>query len=277
VTKDKSSFLPVLLLTWIFLAGTGGSGLGPGARLMADAQEEVAVWVELEVTSLYENQFKAGDPPVTVRLTNEVSFTRSDVWTIARLKGAREMYHIFPGRVRGQRMPDVNNLSVRQSHPCQDGQGLLIGRETRQLSARVHPASGWIRVEGAGAGKVRLHLLPTTIDNVEHIDCPKQNCQNGPFGGDRPFLGWGRIGENPSATTTDENGYETVYGFDIAVMEWSTLKGIAENSELPLAFPINVEDVQQKDYEDPPGYPARETVTYQVRGSISPAPKSGSH
>lgn len=273
MTKDKDSFLPVLVLTWIFLAGIGGSGLGPRAGLMADVQEEVTVWVDFEVTSLYEHQFKAGDPPVTVRLTNEVNFSRSDLLTIARLKGPGQMYRASPSHA--MRFPEVKNLSVRQSHPCQDDQGLLIGREARQLSARVHPASGWIRVEAAGGGKVRLHLLPTIIDNVEHIDCPKENCQNGPFGGDRPFLGWGRIGENPSATTTDENGYETVYGFDIAVIDWSTLKGLAESSELPLAFPIGVDDVYQNDSQDHLGQPERESVTYQVRGTIGPAPKSG--
>jgi len=232
----------------------------------AESQDEVVVWVQLDITHIYENQLKLGYPPTTGNFVTEVSFTRYGFYTITRYGDGEFM--ALPGMGSPVKMPETLNLSIQQSHPCQDGQSLVIGHASKGLTGRVHPASGWIQANAAGKNRLTLHLLPTEITDVDHFECTTQYCNNGfGFG-----YGMGTIGWDRDATREDEYGYEEEFGYDLIELDFQLLKDIAEGGELTLAIPISIQDMYQYDYEDPPGYAAKELVTYRVNGVISRVP-----
>lgn len=233
----------------------------------AESQDEVIVWVQLDVTHIYENQFKLGDPPVTGNFVTEVSFTRYGFYTITRHGDGEFM--ALPGMGSSVKMPETLNLGIQQSHPCQDGQSLVIGHASKALNGRVHPASGWIEAKASGKNRLRLHLLPTEITDVDHFECTTQYCNNG-FGFS---YGMGNIGwDREASEEEDEYGYVENFGYDLIELDFQLLKDIAEGGELTLAIPISIHEVYQHDYEDPPGYAAREMITYRVNGVISKVP-----
>ena len=232
-------------------------------------QDKVEVWVELDVSNLNEHRFTAGYPPRTVRSTTDISFRRAGVWTFARLKPKfGGGYRAFPGRLPKTEFPSVSNVAVTASHPCQDGEGQVIGRETVHPTAKVHPALGGIQLFAAPGGRVRIHLMPSQID-VDHVECSHENCNAG-FAS-----GWITLGENPETTVEDEDGYEEVGGYDLGEYDWDSLKALAKGGELELTLPLAAEGVQREDYEDPPGYAASNVETYHVKGWIRPLAQDG--
>jgi len=230
-------------------------------------QDKVEVWVELNVSYMKEERFKAGDPPATVRSTFEISFRKAGVWTFVLMKekfGGR--YQAFPGILPKTEWPSVSNVAVSASHPCQDGEGSLIGQETVHPPTEVNPALGEIKLIALPGGKMRINLMPSHID-VEYVECPNPKCNAG-------FPeGWITIGENPATTVEDEHGSEIPGGYELGVFDWNSLKAVAKGGELELTLPLAADDVQREDYEDPPGYPASTVETYSVKGWIGPVKK----
>lgn len=243
------------------------SGSSAGQSLDDMIQDKVEVWVELDISNLNEHRFTAGYPPQTVRSTTDISFRRAGVWTLARLKPKfGGGYRAFPGRLPKTEFPSVSKVAVTASHPCQDGEGSVIGRETVHPSAKVHSALGGIELKAVPGGRVRIHLMPSQID-VDQVQCSRQDCNSG-FAG-----GWITIGENPETTVEDEDGYEEIDGHDLGVFDWESLKAVAKGGELELTLPLSAEGVQREDYEDPPGYAASNVETYRVKGWIGPITK----
>ncbi len=236
-------------------------------------QDEAIVWVNLDISNLHEEIIVAGDPPVKASITTDINFTIYGFYTLTR-QGGGTGYLAMPGRGTSRRMPQVMGLSIRQSHPCQDDQALIIGRETRTLtSGRVRP--GWIRVEDAGGGRIRLQLTPSDIEDVETVECSRQGCYN-LFGVPSHIRGLGRIGEDPEASIEDEHGYVEDFGYDLIELDWNTLKEISKGGELPLTIPIEIEKSFSQDHTDTwqvGGDPVQEIITYRVRGWIGAQPE----
>jgi hypothetical protein len=231
----------------------------------ASQDDEVTVWVQLDISEITESRYKIGDQPITGVFTDEIHFTRYGFYTFSRSRSVQ--FQAMPGMASSVKMPETLNLTIQSTHPCVDSQGLVIGgNASRFLNGRVHPASGWIKAMPAGGSRMVLHLLPTEILDVDVLECDTQDCQNG-FG-----FSYTTIGEDPNATEEDEYGYEIVYGYDLTEVDFNTLKEIAKGGEIPLTIPITIQDINVKDFEDPPGYPASITVTYRVNGWIGPVP-----
>ncbi|MFW6140219.1 MAG: hypothetical protein ACOC5S_02565 [Acidobacteriota bacterium] len=248
-----------------FIQPAGGSPLP-----QADGQDEATAWVQLEITNLHEEVIISGDPPVKESINTEINFIIYGFYTFVRhQEGKGFRYQAIMGRSSAPRMPQVTGLSVRQSHPCQDDQALIIGRETRSLSGGwVRP--GWIEVEDAGGGRVRLHLTPSQLVDVETIECPREGCYN-LFSVPSYRIGLGRIGENPEVAKGDS---EEIVGYDLLEMDWKTLKKILEGGELTLTIPIDIEKVYQEDYKPKvAGDTVQETIIYRVKGWIGPPPE----
>ncbi len=235
----------------------------PAADPAGMALEQLELWIELEISYLKENTFQAGYPSQTVRSNLEISFRRAGAWTFARLKPAHGGgWRAFPGRPGRPEFPVVDKLAVTAGHPCQDGEGMLIGRRQVHPGARVHPALGEIWLESAPGGRVRVVLMPSQVD-VDHLECPREYCNAGFFGGSL------KIGENPAASREDRHGYQHVGGYELGVFAWDSFKALAGGGELPLALPLEAADELTENYQDPPGFPAAMTSTYRVRGTIS--------
>ena len=261
------SALCVAAVSVVFVSASNGSSAGQSLDDMI--QDKVEVWVELNIFNLNEHSFVAGYPSQTVRSTTDISFRRAGAWTFARLKPKfGGGYRAFPGRLPKTEFPSVSNVAVTASHPCQDGEGQVIGRETVHPSAKVHPALGGIQLFAAPGGRVRIHLMPSQID-VDHVECSRQYCNAG-FAS-----GWITIGENPETAVEDEDGYEEVGGYDLGEYDWDSLKALAKGGELELTLPLAAEGVQREDYEDPPGYAASNVETYRVKGWIGPLAQDG--
>jgi len=236
----------------------------------AMALEQVELQVDLEISFMKENTFQAGYPSQTVRSNLEISFTRSGAWTFARLKPAYGGgWRAFPGRSGRPEFPAVDRLAVSAGHPCQDGEGMLIGRQTVHPGARVHPALGEIKLEAAPGGRVRIVLMPSQVE-IDYLECPREYCNAGFFGGSL------KIGENPATTVEDRHGHQEVGGYELAVFDWASLKALAQGGEFPLALPLEAEDELTEAYQDPPGHPASITRIYRVRGTIGPLDKADS-
>ena len=143
------------------------------------SQEQVVIWVQLDVSATHESYRIAGDPGTRVNSTTEISFKRYGFYTINRMKDRNNNhYFVIPGRENSGRMPEVMNLSVVMTHPCVDGEGSLIGKETRNIPAQIEPPSGTIAILPLDNDQIKLHLYPTVID-AEMLECTKPNCQNG--------------------------------------------------------------------------------------------------
>ena len=225
-------------------------------------EEQVVLKVDLYVSNHLENHFKAGDPPVSAWNSLEISFQESGVWTFARVKEQfGGGYYAFPGVLPDYQDPVTSNLHISAIHTCRDQQGFILGRETRKLYGKILPGSGGFDLSCEGYGKVAINLMPTRID-IDVVECDIEHC----------IEGFSRssvtIGENPEKTIEDEHGYQIVRGFDIAVVDWETLKAVAEGGEFPLSIPFDIDQEQRHEYEDPPGYPAHSIETYKVSGGI---------
>lgn len=236
--------LPILLILLISLDNFGN--------------DELTLWIQLEINNLHEKQFKLEPGPQTVRRTTEISFIRYGFYTFKRTGSEPDyIFTISPGKTGAQ----GDDLSIRQTHPCQDGQSLLIGRETRGLSGRIHPASGGLMAESIGGNRMKLYLMPSRIVDVDTTVCGVNDCGN-LFG---LMHGENIIGRDLEAS---EEG-ELDLGYVLTELDWNTLESIYEGGELTLAIPVEIEKTYTDEYEDPPGYSAIETVVYKVKGSIS--------
>ena len=231
-------------------------------------KDDAVFWMQLDVTATHEHYYKAGDPETTVNYATDISFTLSGYYTITRIKvGSKVNYMALPGMGASGRPLTVTGLSVIQSHPCQDGQSLLIGRETRSIPANIHTGAIGLSAEPAGGDKVRIRLSPIEVE-VEPLSCNNPDCHNG-FGfeyGDN-IVGWDR-----EATEVDEDGYEADLGYVLTEMAFKTLQEVGAGvGELALAIPISIERVWSDEQDTPTG-PERRVFYVNVNGSFAAVP-----
>ncbi len=230
------------------------------------AQDEAVVWVQLKVTNVHERHFLAGEPPAKVGYNTETSFTIYGFYTFNQLNvGTTIHYMAYPGMGSSGRMPQVMDLSIIQSHPCQDGQSLVIDKKTAAIPAEIRP--GWIRAITAGNGRIKLQLEPSEID-AEMLECSNPDCVNG-FGFE---YGENIIGCDRAASVEDDDGYEEYFGYDLIELEYKLLKEIAAGSgEVLLTIPVSIEKVYNYE-EDTPTGPESGIITYRVDGWIGAPP-----
>jgi hypothetical protein len=233
------------------------------------SQDQVVVWMHLDMSATHENYWIAGNPSTTVNSVAEISFKRYGFYTITRIQvGNNIQYMAVPGRNMSGRMPQVTDISVIMSHPCVDGEGSLIGRETRNIPARIEPSSGTLVVSPAANNRLTIHLTPTVID-AEMLECTNPNCQNG-FGFE---YGENVVGEDRDSSIEDEYGSELVLGYDLLETDFKLLKEIAEGKgDIPLTIPVSIEKVW-RDEQDTPTGPESRIFTYRVNGWIGGTPR----
>ncbi len=157
----------LLLITLIIFSTTAAS------------QDQAVVWIQLNVTALHEEYFIAGDPSTRVNYSTDIGFTHYGFYTFSRFStGTGYQYMAFPGRGTSGRVPQIMDLSVVQSHPCMDGQSLLIGKETRKIPAGIRPGTIGLVVKTVGSERIAIQLSPVEID-AEMLECSNPNCMNG--------------------------------------------------------------------------------------------------
>lgn len=253
--KNKiHSFIPSLLfVSSLFCHVIAGKG-----------QEKAELWVRLDVSATHETYWLAGDPSTRVNTTSEIAFTHFGFYTFNRFI-VDENYHymVTPGRDASGLTPQTESLSVIQSHPCQDGQSLIIGRETRKIPSRIFPGSIGMKAMAAENGKVKLQFVPVEID-AEMLDCTNPDCVNG-FGFE---YGENIIGQNYTLQEEDEDGYMDVLGYDLITVDFKLLQELATNNkELSLTIPVSINHVYN-DEEDTPTGPENKILTFRVTGWI---------
>ena len=231
------------------------------------AQDKTEVWVHLDVESLYEQHFLAGDPPTRVNVSSNVSFTQSGSYTINRIKTGRDYIYMavqdFGASGPRERVP---NLRVIQSHPCMDGQSLLIGRAEKEIPAQIYKARVTLDIKPSGQDKVRIRFFPVELD-LEGLDCSNPQCLSG-FG----FTGVYDIGEDPESVVEDEHGYEEIYGYELMEIDFQLLQDIgAGGGEIPLTIPISVYKTYSEVHETPTG-PMEDVYNFRVTGWIGTPP-----
>lgn len=227
----------------------------------ASQDDEVTVYIQLDISSLHEEKYNE-----TGNFVTDISLTRYGFYTFTRLNNGS--FQAVPGMSSSVKMPETLNLAIQQTHPCQDGQSLVIGTASRALNGRVHQASGWIKANSAGGNRMVLHLLPTEIVDYDTLECTNHDCNNG-----FSLYRLNTIGEDRDAYEEDEDGYQIVYGYDLTEIDFDTLREIAKGGELPLTIPISIHKTYRLDYPNPsPGDIAQELVTFRVNGFISQVP-----
>lgn len=161
----------------------------------------------------------------------------------------------------------VSDLSVIQSHPCQDGQSLVIGKKTRNIPASIHTGAIGLSADHAGGDKVQIRLSPIEIE-AEMLSCTNPDCVNG-FGFEygENIVGWDR-----EATQMDEYGYEADFGYVLTEIEFKTLREVGAGvGEVELAIPISIERVWSEE-EDTPTGPERSVFCFQLEGFFAALP-----
>lgn len=249
---------------------------GPGAVAADDvtledmAQDILAVEIQLNVNYQVQHRYPAGDPPTTARDVTEISFRSSGVYTLIRLKdrfGGR--YMAVPGFLTNPQFPQVTGISVYETHTCLSNEGFIIGRASKDLSAsaEVHPASGDLLLLCEGEcpdDRVRINLGYWEM-RTDHVPCTTQpHCWD-----ERTFHFAGNIGEDREAWVETEEGHLEYPGLQLAVLDWSLIKSVAEGGELPLLIPLAVTHVQHTADEGAPREGTLELLS--VTGVIAPA------
>ncbi len=231
------------------------------------SQEKVRVWVHFDVETLYEEHFLAGDPPTRVNVSSDVRFTHSGSYTINRIDTGRGYHYVTiqDFDASGPRAL-VPNLKVIQSHPCQDGQSLLIGKANKEIPAKLYKAMVSLGIKQSGQDRVRIQFWPVEID-LESMDCSNSQCVNG-FG----FGGGYDIGEDPGSAVEDEHGYEEVSGYEMLEVDFQLLRDIgAGGGEIPLTIPISVNKTHNEVHETSTG-PVEHVYNFRVTGWIGTPP-----
>ncbi len=235
----------------------------------AISQDKAEVWVHLNVEALYEEHFLAGDPPTRVNTSSDITFTHSGLYTINRINLGRSSQYMAVQNL-GESGPRtlIPTLKVIQTHPCQDGQSLLIGRAEKEIPAELYKASVALGVVPAGQDRVSIQFWPVEID-LEASDCSHSQCVNG-FG----FYGIYDIGEDPGSVVEDEDGYEEISGYELVEVDFQLLRNLGSgNDEIPLTIPVSINKTHNEIHETPTG-PVELVYTFRVTGWIG-APKAG--
>jgi len=228
-------------------------------------KDDAVFWVQLDVTALHEHHYRAGDPEITVHYATDISFTLYGYYTVTRMKvGPAVQYMALPGKDASGRGLQAINLGVIQSHPCQDGQSLLIGRETRNIPVNIASGDGGLTAEAATRDKVRLRFAPVEIW-YEPLDCTNPDCVSGfTFEYGDNVVGWDR-----EATQVDEYGYESDFGYVLTEVDFKTLKEVGAGVGDPaLTIPISI-DRSWSAQEDTPTGPELKVYTFRVNGFIT--------
>lgn len=235
-----------------------------------DSDENSAVfWVQLDITATHEHYFNAGDPETTVNFATDIDFTLTGFYTINRVKvGPLTHYLALPGKGASGRPLTVTGLSVIQSHPCQDNQSLLIGRETRNIPASIHAGAIGLSAEPVGRDKVQIRISPIEVE-TETLSCTNPDCMNGfRLGYGDNVVGWDR-----EATRVDEHGYETDFGYILTEIDFKTLQEVGVGvGDPPLTIPISVQKVWSVESETPTG-PERMVYYFNLTGHFGAVPE----
>jgi len=202
--------------------------------ISATSQDKAEVRIHLNVEAIFEEHFLAGDPPKRVNTTSDISFTHSELYTISRIKtGGNSQYMAVRNLDSSGPRDLVPNLKVIQTHPCQDGQSLLIGQ-----------------------------FWPVEID-LEASDCSNSQCVNG-FG----FNGIYEIGADPESSMEDEDGYEEISGYELLEVDFQLLRNLGTGSgDIPLTIPISIDKAHNEIHETPTG-PVELVYNFRVTGWI---------
>ena len=237
----------------------------------ATSQDKVEVWVHLNVEALYQEYFLAGDPPTRVNVSSDISFTHSGLYTINRMKmGGDSHYMVAQNPDASGPRALVPNLKVIQSHPCMDGQSLLIGRAEKEIPAELYKRKVSLGAKAAGEDRVCIRFWPIELD-LDGSDCSNSQCLSG-FG----YTGnWNyEIGEDPGSAEEDEHGYEEVLGYELLEVKFQLLQDLGTGgSEIPLTIPISINKTQSEVHETPTG-PVEHVYNFRVTGWIG-APTAG--
>lgn len=230
------------------------------------AEDIVTVEVHLNVSYHADTRTLVGDPPARVPGSTQISFSRTGVYTMIKFKEGLGMdYMMVPGMVGGTEvgLTEAHGIRIRQSHTCVDDQPFAIGRQSADLSssAEVHPASGGLTLTPAEgqADRVRIGLHSWKI-STDYVDCPTPpQCFNYHFAFN------GEIGDHEDAWVETPEGHLQGRGIELAVVDWSLIKSLAEGGELALVIPISAMLSEQED----DGH-AITTELYTVSGVIAP-------
>lgn len=264
--------LPAILALSAALAAHPGAGGAAGDDLTLDemAQDIVAVEVHLNVNYQVQYRYLAGDPPTMARASTQISVRSSGVYTLIRLKERfGGLYMAVPGLPAAPQFPQVSGISVYETHTCLSNEGFIIGRASKDLSgsAEVHPASGGLllRCEGeCPSDRVRISVDSWKM-HTDHVPCTTlPHCWDGVT-----FFFDGDVAEDKEAWFETEEGHLEYPGLQLAVLEWSLIKSVAEGGELPLVIPLTATVVQQTPGEGAPGEGTIEL--FSVTGVMMPA------
>jgi hypothetical protein len=237
--------------------------------LSATSQDKAEVWVHLNVEALYEEYFQAGDPATRVNTSSDISFSHSALYTINRIRlGSNYQYMVVQNFDASGPRALIPSLKVIQSHPCQDGQSLLIGRAEKEIPAELYKANVSLGAKPLGQDRVTIQFWPVEID-LEGSDCSHSQCVNG-FG----FTATYDIGEDPGSAVEDEDGYEEISGYDLLEVDFQLLRDIGSGGgEIPLTIPISINKTHSEVDETSTG-PVELIYNFRVTGWIG-APTAG--
>lgn len=234
------------------------------------AQDIVAVEIQLNVNYQIQHRYLAGDPPTTARESTEISFRCSGVYTLIRLKPEYseplQHYLIIPGFLADPQFPQVSGIRVYQTHTCQNNEGFIIGRASRDLSDSAEVEWSWLRLLCEGecpSDRVRIKLGYWRAE-TDHVPCTTQpHCWDA-----RTFHFRGTIGEAREAWVEMEEGPLEYMGLELGVVDWNLIKAMAEGGEVPLVVPLALTHVQHSPEEPTVGEGSVEV--YSVTGVIAP-------
>ncbi len=250
--NKRKTIIPALLFCYLFFI-----------FISSTSQDKAEVWVHLNVEAVYEEHFLAGESPTRVNTSSDISFTHSALYTINRLKMGKDyLYMAVQNLDATAPRALVPTLKVIQTHPCQDGQSLLIGKAEKEIAAELYKARVTLGVKPAGQDRVSLQFWPVEID-LEGSDCSNSQCVNG-FG----FNGIYDIGEDPESAVEDEDGYEEISGYELLEIDFQLLRNLGAGSdEIPLTIPININKAHNEVHETPTG-PVELVYNFRVTGWI---------
>jgi hypothetical protein len=256
-TKPKTVIQAILLCSMIFIC------------LSASSQDKANLRIHLNVEALYEEHFLAGHPATRVNTSSDISFTHSALYTINRINMGRGFQYMVVQNfdAAGPRAL-VPSLKVIQSHPCMDGQSLLIGRAEKEIPAELYKIKVSLEAKAAGGDRIRILFYPVELD-LEGSDCSHSQCVNG-FG----FTATYDIGQDPGSAEEDDNGYEEISGYELLELEFQLLRDMSSGSgEIPLTIPLSINKTHSEVHETPTG-PVELVYNFRVTGWIG-APTTG--
>jgi hypothetical protein len=253
------------------------------------SQDNARVWVHMDVHAIYEEHFLAGDPPQRVNISSDITFTHSGMYTINRTEMGSG-YHYFSVQdigTTGHRAM-VPSLKVIQTHPCQEGQGFLIGKAEKEIPAELYKAAVSLGIRDAGNNRVKIQFWPVEI-YLDASECSNPQCLNG-FG----FMGLYDIGADPESVMQFddvyadyddyddyddeydyddyENDYVEITGYDLMEVDFNLLRNMgAGQGDIPLSLPINVNKTHREVHDTPTG-PVEHVYTFRVTGWIGTPP-----